>query len=358
MMSEVTQAIASAGPRNAQLLSVLAESDYAPAALKQQKAYIADVEATIKRKDNDIKKLEASTKKELKDHEKFRDSHVKRLAYKLGGKKEKFDEKASKEEREYFEAVIAQKAAEDERVMLREQLKDAQRVKGELEGTAETHRQAQEELDELYNSIFAGPTPEFPEEDAKEFPVYDAEKRRGDLQTKLSAGAQALQSLTNAEKLMRASLGEMGEALNWSTWDVFGGGGLSDFMERNALSAASSAAQRAVALVDQARRLDSNVRSIPPVDIANGNIWSDVVFDNIFTDLHFHEKIKQSTLDVQRAAAQVSEQKKLAGQRNDALNREITQAETDLMDARKALQKVRQEAFEKVAASHPPEYSG
>lgn len=356
-MSEVTQAIASAGPRNAQLLSVLAESDYAPAALQQQKAYIADLEASIKRQDAAIAKLEASTKKELKDHEKFRDSHVKRLAYKLGGKKEKFEEKASKEEREYFDAVFAQKAAEDERVMLRDQLKDAQRVKGELDGTAETHRQAQEELDELYNSIFAGPTPEFPEEDAKEFPVYDAEKRRGDLQTKLTAGAQALKSLGGAEQCMRISLAEMNRALDWSTFDVFGGGSFSDLMERSAISDASSAAARAQTLVEQARRMDNNIQSLGPIEIAQHNILSDVLFDNIFTDLHFHEKIKQSTLEVQKALVRVSEQKKLATQRSDALQRQITQAESDLMEARKALQKVRQEAFEKVGASHPPEYS-
>ena len=80
------------------------------------------------------------------------------------------------------------------------------------------------------------------------------------------------------------------------------------------------------------------------------------MFDNIFTDLAFHDKIKQSKYDVDQAASRLSQQYQLAVQRQGALKQDMEAAEKDLKNARIALQKVRQDAFEKVAASHPPPY--
>ncbi|KAF2104165.1 hypothetical protein NA57DRAFT_62838 [Rhizodiscina lignyota] len=356
-MSTATEQIASAGPRNAKLLSVLAETDYAPAALKQQIAFIKDLQASLKQTDAHIAKLNQSVQKELKDHEKYRDSTVKRFAYRIGGKKEKFEEKASKEEREYFEAVIAQKAAEDERTMLRGQLEEAQKVKTQFESAVETHRQAQEELSELYEGIFAGPTPDFPEEDAKELPVYEAERRRDEIQTKLTRVSQAVNVLQEAQRAMLVCRDQMLTALDYSTYDIFGGGTFADLAERNALSRATTAAARAMGLVQQARRLDSNVQPFGPLQIAQGNFLSDVVFDNIFTDLAFHDKIKESAADVERASSRLTQQNKQALQRQEGLRKDMQASEKELKRARDELQKVRQDAFEKVAASHPPPYS-
>lgn len=356
-MASIKEQIAAAGPRNAQLLSTLAETDHAPASLKQQVAFINDLQDSLKRTEQHISKLNQSTQKELKDHEKYRDSTVKRFAYRVGGKKEKFEQKASKEEREYFEAVVAQKHAEDERTVLRTQLEEARKKKANYEKAADTHKQAQEELDELYNSIFAGPTPDFPEEDPKELSVYEAERKRDDTQTKLTRVSQAVDTLNQAQRAMYICRGRVSEALDYSSWDLFGGGAFADLAERNALSEATSAAMQAGVLVTQARKLDSNVQPFNMPQIAQGNILSDVVFDNIFTDLAFHDKIKQSSADVQRAAAQLTQQHQLAVQRQQEIQKDRTAVEKELARARDELQKIRQDAFEKVAASHPPAYS-
>lgn len=55
--------------------------------------------------DTQIRTLETNRDKEFKEHEKYRDSVMKRFAYKIGRKTEKFGAKASKEEREYFDAL-------------------------------------------------------------------------------------------------------------------------------------------------------------------------------------------------------------------------------------------------------------
>ncbi|KAF2095091.1 hypothetical protein NA57DRAFT_45136 [Rhizodiscina lignyota] len=351
---ETIDQIASAKPRNDLLLSKLAELDYAPMALKQQIAFIADLESTLGQTDNNIKNLKESVQKELKDHEKYRDSNVKRFAYKLGGKRDKFEEKAAKEAREYFDAVVALKAAEDERTVLAKQIADAKSWKADIENAAETHRKAQEELNELYQGIFAGPTPEFPEEDAKEYPVYDAERKRNHLQIMLSRCLQAVDCLSQAQASMATALHEMGSTLDMSTVDKWGGGLLIDVAERHYLSKASSAAGIAVAQVEQASRLDTTIYPLPKPEIAEENLLSDVVFDNIFSDIHFHHKLEQSNANLERSAADIAAQLKRGSDRVADLRGSIEIAEVELKNARVELQRVRQEAFAKVAAITPP----
>ena len=105
-MSQLTQALTNAASRNHELLSVLAETDYAAKTLQQNTSYITDLEAQTKATEKELRKLHAVTEDERKDHVKYRDSTFKRYAHKLGGRKgeAKFASKSEKEEREFLEA--------------------------------------------------------------------------------------------------------------------------------------------------------------------------------------------------------------------------------------------------------------
>jgi hypothetical protein len=86
------------------------------------------------------------------------------------------------------------------------------------------------------------------------------------------------------------------------------------------------------------------------VDVHVGNIWSDIVFDNIFTDMQMHERVKDSIAKVDRAGNQCS---RIIRGREDGLgnlNGEIRRAEARLKEARVELQRAREEAFNRVAA--------
>lgn len=76
-------------------------------------------------------------------------------------------------------------------------------------------------------------------------------------------------------------------------------------LERSALRNAQSQAYTAETLVNQASQISPHVRPIGPIQIAEGsvhvaghrpflilsrNLVSDVLFDNIFSDLAFHSK--------------------------------------------------------------------
>lgn len=349
-MESIHSKIERAAPRNKELLRTLSETDYAKPALQQQKLYIADLENEIKDLDKRIKGLEGKRKAELKDHEKYRDSVMKRFAYKVSRKEEKFNVKAEKEEREYFEALQEEHKAKELRSNTNASLEQARGQEKELQAVAQRHTDAQRALDELYDSIFEGPSPGFPEEDAQENAATEALARYQHLRRQGESQYQVLNMLSNARSKMALAKNYLEEARSHSRMDMFGGGMMSDMMERSALSRAEISLSEVKLLIEQARRFSPELRQIPPVQIAQGNLISDVMFDNVFTDMQFHEKIKSSQAQLERASQDLNGQIKDAEQRYARTTDELKQRIKDLENARVALQKVREHAFSRTAA--------
>lgn len=86
----------------ARIQAALSALQHIPSALSRQTSYIASLEAEITTKTELIATLSDKTKKEREDYERLRDSTALRLAYKLTGKKDKYAEKAEKEEKYIF----------------------------------------------------------------------------------------------------------------------------------------------------------------------------------------------------------------------------------------------------------------
>lgn len=81
---------------------------------------------------------------------------------------------------------------------------------------------------------------------------------------------------------------------------------------------------------------------------------SDIIFDNIFSDMAFHDKIKASQVDVNNFAVRLNGEVQAAKQRQAMAKGELDRAANDLGQARKELERVRTETFEKVASGLPP----
>lgn len=71
-MNAVEDQIRQAASRNAELLALLSQTDYAPSALQQQDSYIREIEQTVAQNTAALKKLAAQREKEGKDHKKVR----------------------------------------------------------------------------------------------------------------------------------------------------------------------------------------------------------------------------------------------------------------------------------------------
>ena len=123
---------------------------------------------------------------------------------------------------------------------------------------------------------------------------------------------------------------------------------MSSMMKRNYLEKAESALAQVRMLQDQIRYINPHLADLGSMSIASGSIWTDVVFDNIFTDMDMHDKIKNSEREVDRAGNKCGESVKVQEGREKEVLAEIRDANEQLKEARLRLQKAREDAFRKV----------
>lgn len=204
--------IRAAASKNDELLRILAETDRAPGELEQQNVYLKDLEKDKIETEKRLKELHQRTQIEQKEYERYRDSTMKRFAYRLGRKTEKFEQRASKEEREYFEALQQENEAKERLKYLNDNIEKARAKRNELQPTAKRHADAQAELDKLYNQIFSGPTPDFPGEDEVEQHCQQMHQRYQDVERRLNSEMQAANFLLDAELTMKRALVHIDEA--------------------------------------------------------------------------------------------------------------------------------------------------
>ncbi|KAF7373616.1 hypothetical protein MSAN_00572000 [Mycena sanguinolenta] len=280
---------------HAQLLAAIAELDWVPPALEQQESYITGLEHQSRQLAAKIESLEMQTKKEQAEHEALRDSTTRRFAATITGRKDKYEAKASKEEREYVEALERERYYKRQQTTLMNMIQEAKAA----------------DLAELYSKIFDGPTQDFAEDDQLEWQLQAAQSRYNEIQGYLNRESQAVDLLGSANTALQSCASEMQEAISDSHWDMFGGiGVLGDMMERESLDNARAQGTRAQTFVQQAMMVSPQVQPIGEISIAHGSvvplfplsakeykaltpttyssIISDVIFDNIFTDFAFH----------------------------------------------------------------------
>ncbi|KAJ7222228.1 hypothetical protein GGX14DRAFT_428259 [Mycena pura] len=334
---------------HAQLLAAIAELDYVPPALEQQTSYIQGIEVESRKTAEKIKVLEKKTTKERKEHEALRDSTARRFAAKITGRKEKFEAKASKEEREYVEALEREMQEKRQKATLDTMISEASAVKSDLENKLQRYNRTKQDLAALYSKVFDGPTQAYPEDDRLENDLQMAQGRYNEIQGYLNRESQAVNLLKAANSAMAGCARQINEALSYSTWDMFGGGGLSDMMERNALSNAEGSAQQAATYVQQAMLSSSQVQPIGEISIAHGSILTDIVFDNVFTDMMFHDKIKATQRNVEAVQYNLTNQLNLAKGRMATIGADLNAAANALASARAALDAFRRSVFDRLA---------
>ncbi|KAF2993591.1 hypothetical protein E8E13_000957 [Curvularia kusanoi] len=341
-----------AASHHAQLLQGLAETDQAPSQLQQQDSYLEDLKAQEANTSKRVQDLSKKTNLELQDHKKYSESTFRRFAHKASGRKERFAEKAAKEEREYFDAMQAQKTAEDELAYVRQLKEEAEAQRQKFDHDATRHSHLQHQLDQLYNSIFAGQTPEFPDEDRKEEACNAASQHVQSVHQELEKERHVLFLLRQTSTKLSEARNYLDDAHGMSQWDMFGGGTMASMQKRNLLERAESSIQQVRMLQQQLQQFAPHLPSLGQLNIASGSIWGDVVFDNIFSDMEMHDKIKDSEAQVDRAGHKCGDMVRESEQREQYLLGNVRNANEALKNARIELQKVRETAFQGVLEGH------
>ncbi len=234
-MPAIQSKIRAAAAKNAALLLVLSETDHALPDLENQNRNITDLASQAAAAHSRIRTLDVRREKELREHETYRDSVVRRFAFKMSGRADRFAQRAAKEEQEYF-AVLQEEHREKEMAKnLDAVLAEARTAQTDLEQKVERHRTAQAELDGLYETIFGGPTPGYPDEDAREADAEAALRDYQDARARAESEGSAVRVLADARKRMRDARESIEAALSASRMDMFGGGTFVDMMERNGI---------------------------------------------------------------------------------------------------------------------------
>lgn len=334
--------IRQASGRNDELLRTLADTDYASARLASQLALIADLEGQIQSNDDTLKRLDGKRRVELAGHEKYRDSNVRRLLFKATGRGNKFTERAKKEEKEYYDVLQEQHEKTVMNENLKHQLQDAKEKKADLEVVDTRHKDAQRELDNLYNSIFAGETTHFPEEDSLERDNDAALQNYHDVRVRWEEEARIVAMLQEAKRQTQVSLNHMMTARTASRMDVMYT--YADFTEVSTLTKAEIAYREARGLAERAGFTD-----LPSVNINQGNFLRDIVFDAMFTDGHFDQEVERGERELRHFDDCLMHSLMISQDRQHAVGEELEEVERGLEQARKRLQDKRAELFERFA---------
>ena len=109
--------------------------------------------------------------------------------------------------------------------------------------------------------------------------------------------------------------------------------------------------------MDDARHAQPAIPVLSEVNIDNGHMMSDVLFDNIFTDMAQHDRIKDSIFQMDKASQHLGQILSEQNQRVQGAQEQLWQATRHLEDARVELQRVRSEAFERLAGSGAEGYA-
>lgn len=359
-MSNFGEQLSQAASKNHELLDILRQTDYAPPAYEQNNSYISDLQQQTAKTEQNLNKYHSVTEAERKDHLKYKESVVKRYAYKLGGShgKEKFAVKSEKEEREFLEAWQREREAQEALENLKSAMSNAEAQKTTLEKEKTRCEQAQKELDRLYASIFSGPTPQVPGEDQVEQEVQQAKGWFDQCQRQSDRDGQALDALKRAGPPMINAQRNMGDASGASQMDMLGGGAFMDMMERDSLSKGQMQLSNSLRHYEEAMRMQPAIPALNDVNIDQGHLMSDVLFDNIFSDMAQHDRIKSAQSQMASAANQLKDETGKQEERAKAAKEQLQQAQSQLEDARKRLQGIRSEAFEQYSNGGPPAYSG
>lgn len=198
----------------------------------------------------------------------------------------RMDEKLDRERREAYEARVKYDAAARELAETEAELRRSEAELDALRGCEERYQAALEEKSRAVKAA-GGAEAEKLLELERHIAVLDSQKR--ELNEAVSAGTAALHT---AESV----LSSLDSAEGWGTWDLFGGGLISDLAKHSRLDEAQNAIEH---LQSQLRRFKTELADVAVCADIQVNVdgflrFADYFFDNLFTDWAVLDHIHQS----------------------------------------------------------------
>lgn len=254
--------------------------------------------------------LEKAMYKEQADVDRLNGISLTAFFYKMTGR---MDEKLSKEEAEAYAAAMKYDAAESELQMVGEDIANCQGRLSELQGCKEEYirlLEAKQEQIKLSGIPAAGR-------------LMEIEERLAFLENQQKEIGEALDAGRTALEITRQMLDDLSSAKDWSTWDMLGGGLMSDIMKYDRLDDIQSNIKELQHALRNFRTELADVKGRISADISveMGSFlqFADFFFDGFFTDYLVYDKIKESQASTEMVYDQIQSVMSQLRQRGDAI---------------------------------------
>lgn len=242
-----------------------------------------------------VQQLKEETYKEQLDVDQLENFSAAKLFYQIVGK---LDERLEKEQAELYAAALRYDSARQELQSVESELDSRRRELSLLEGCEREYERLLAEkarvLREDPNSPSARRLLALEERQAQ------LSAREKELNEAIRAGYDALSDIGTIEESLSSAEG-------WGTWDVFGGGLISDMAKYSHLDEAQrqiNTLQRSLSRF-RTELADVDIRMDIQIEVDSFLRFADYFFDNIFTDWAVLDRIRNTQSQVQQAGGSV-----------------------------------------------------
>lgn len=261
---------------------------------RKLEAEVADLRAQEKELREKTQELLQKKQAEESDVERLEGISLAGLFYSIIGKK---DEKMSTEQREAYEAAVKYKAAALELDSVKE---DIERKEAELLTLENCEEEYDRLLEEKAALVKASDVPEAEKIMELEKQMTWIEGQRKEVAEAVAAGRYALQASTEI-------LSKLDSAHSWGTWDLIGGGLLTDMMKHSRLDEAQRGVEELQVRLRRFKTELADVKIEADTEVSvNGFLrFADYFFDGLFVDWAVLDKINRSREQIQKTDNQI-----------------------------------------------------
>ncbi|MBQ7916431.1 MAG: hypothetical protein IJ315_06550, partial [Firmicutes bacterium] len=255
---------------------------------------------SLKKQQEELEKkvsdLRWKKEQENEDVERLEGRSLYRFFYKIMGKE---SEKMEQEQREAYEAAVKYDAAVQELNAVRG---DISQIKDELMELRDCQQRYEAAVQQKKEELKASGSVQGQE-------IAQMEQEMIHLQKQIKEVEEAIAAGRRAQGLADSILEDLSSAESWGTWDLLGGGLISDMAKHSHLDNAQGKIE---SLQVELRRFktelsDVKIQSDLNVQIEGFLHFADYFFDGIFADWTVLEKIKDSRAKVQDVKGQVGQ---------------------------------------------------
>ena len=263
---------------------------------KRLSAQLSDLLLQQEELEKKVAELRAAKNEEQEDVERLQKGSLAVFFYKATGK---MDEKLSKEQAEAHAAAIKYEAAERE---LEGVNYDITKCRNRLAELQWIEREYQWMIEEKAKQIKAEKGPDAEQIMQLERQIFFLQNQKKEIDEAINAG-QAARSIS--QKI----LGDLQSAKDWGTWDMIGGGLITDMMKYDKLNSAQSNVQDLQTALRNFRTELADVKEGISADIhlEIGDFlhFADYFFDGLFTDWMVYDRISESKTRAENTCRQI-----------------------------------------------------